>query len=185
MRCSGPRADNRSRLPGTATGPAHALRPPRHPSRYWRSGMISAVDRWKREGLLSANNGLRNQVEQLLDAYERQQQRLAETYRQLEAMRVQAASPDRSVQVTVDSSGVLADLSLTNSALRKSPEELARCIVEAVQEAARHAREQQGALAAPVTAGLEDMADLSDLVPEAPGLRGIRAYLRGGDTPAD
>ncbi|MEV0105088.1 YbaB/EbfC family nucleoid-associated protein [Nocardia sp. NPDC050799] len=136
------------------------------------------MDRWKREGLLSANNGLRNQIEDLLDTYQREQGRLAEAYRQLEAMRVQARSPDRAVEVTVDAGGVLTELTLTVSALRKSPEELARVIVDAVQEAARAAREQQ-AVATPATAGPHDLGDLADIMPEAPSLRDIRAYLRG------
>ncbi|WP_189094686.1 YbaB/EbfC family nucleoid-associated protein [Nocardia jinanensis] len=143
------------------------------------------MDRWKREMLLSANNGLRGQVEHLLDTYERQHDRLAETYRQLEAMRVQACSPDRSVEVTVDSSGVLAELELTASALRKSPEALARTIIDAVQEAARHAREQQRSLTASSTEELGDMDDLPDIMPGVPGLDGIRAYLRGEESRTD
>ncbi|WP_067679355.1 YbaB/EbfC family nucleoid-associated protein [Nocardia miyunensis] len=141
------------------------------------------MDRWKREGLLSANNGLRNQVEHLLDAYEQKQGRLTEAYRQLEAIRAQAGSPDRSVEVTVDSAGVLADLTLTTAAMRKTPDELARIIVEAVQAAAGHVHEQHQALIAPVAAELDDMPELADIMPEASGLHGMRAYLRGEQNP--
>lgn len=141
------------------------------------------MDRWKREGLLSANNGLRNQIEHLLDAYERKQGQLAEVYKQREAIRAQANSPDRSVEVTVDSDGVLADLTLSTAALRKTPDDLARLIVDVVRAAAGNVREQHQALTAPVAAELDDMPELSDIMPEAPGLPGIRAYLRGEQNP--
>ncbi|WP_169814318.1 YbaB/EbfC family nucleoid-associated protein [Nocardia mexicana] len=138
------------------------------------------MDRWKREGLLSANNGLRNQVEELLDSFERQQAQLGETYRRLEALRVQANSPDRSVEVTVDAGGVIVDMTLSSAALRKAPDELARSIVDAVQEAARHASEQQKAISG---AEFADQPDLPDIMSEAPSLRDIRAYLRGDQNP--
>ncbi|MEU4341365.1 YbaB/EbfC family nucleoid-associated protein [Nocardia sp. NPDC023852] len=143
------------------------------------------MDRWKREGLRSANSGLRNQVEHLLDAYEAQKPRLTEVYRQLEAFRLRASSPDQSVEVTVDASGVLTDLTLTASAMRKTPGELARFIVEAVREAAVRAREHNEAIAAPVAADLDDMPDLPDIMSETPSLHDIRAFLRGDQNPAD
>lgn len=143
------------------------------------------MDRWKREGLLSANNGLRNQVEDLLDAYQRQQGRLAETFRQLEGLRMRAHSPDRSVEVTVDASGVLTELNLTDSALRKTPGELARTIVDAVARAAGQVREHQHELNTSVAAEFEEFGDLSDIAPEAPELGDIRAYLRGAERPAE
>ncbi|MBY8862068.1 YbaB/EbfC family nucleoid-associated protein [Nocardia sp. CA2R105] len=141
------------------------------------------MDRWKREGLLSANNGLRNQVEHLLDAYERKQGQLAEAYTQREAIQAQANSPDRSVEVTVDSDGVLADLTLSTAALRKTPDDLARLIVDVVRAAAGNVREQHQALTAPVAAEFDDMPELSDIMPEAPSLPGIRAHLRGRQNP--
>lgn len=143
------------------------------------------MDRWTREGLLSANNGLRNQVEDLVDAYSRRQDRLSETYQQLEAMRVRATSPDCSVEVTVDAGGVLADMRLTDSALRNSPDALARTIVDAVQEAARQARDRQNELAAPLIEEFDAMGDLTDIVPEAPGLGDIRAHFRGDQRPSE
>ncbi|NKY89429.1 YbaB/EbfC family nucleoid-associated protein [Nocardia veterana] len=141
------------------------------------------MDRWKREGLLSANNGLRNQVENLLDTFERQRGRLSEMYRQLENVRVQASSPDRAVEVTVDAGGVLTDLRLSASALRGSPEKLASAIVETVQAAAQQARQQSETLAAPLAADIDDVDDLPDILPEAPSLREVRDFFREGDGP--
>ncbi|MEV0295960.1 YbaB/EbfC family nucleoid-associated protein [Nocardia sp. NPDC050710] len=143
------------------------------------------MDRWKREGLRSANNGLRNQVERLVDSYEEQQSRLSEIYRQLETLRLQAGSSDGSVGATVDANGVLADLSLTAAALRRPPDELARLIVQVAQEAARRAREHSESAAAPVAASLDGEPDLSDILGEGPTLRDIREFFRGTHTSAD
>lgn len=143
------------------------------------------MDRWKREGLRSANSGLRNQIEHLLDAYEQQQPRLTEMFRQLETVRVQANSPDQSVEVVVDASGVLTDLTLTAAALRKAPDQLARAILDAVQEAVGQARAQHETLTAPVGAELDDLPDLSDIDAEAPNLREVRAFFRGEEDRAE
>ena len=143
------------------------------------------MDRWKREGLRSANSGLRNQIEHLLDTYEQQQPRLAEMFRQLEAVRVQANSPDQSVAVVVDAGGVLTDLTLTAAALRESPDQLARTILDTVREAVGRAREQHTALTTPVGTELDGMPDLSDIADEAPNLREVRAFFRGEENRAE
>ncbi|WP_280366980.1 YbaB/EbfC family nucleoid-associated protein [Nocardia wallacei] len=136
------------------------------------------MDRWQREGLRSANNGMRNQLEDIRYAYEQQQTRLSEVYGQLETLRTQAASPDRSVEVTVDADGVLTDLRLTAAAIQCPPEQLSRSIVDAVQAAALRARQQTEDLAAPVAADLEDMPDFTDIIPDAPSLDDIRTFFR-------
>ncbi|WP_169811139.1 YbaB/EbfC family nucleoid-associated protein [Nocardia amamiensis] len=137
------------------------------------------MDRWEREGLRSANNGMRNQLEHLLDSFERQQGRLADAFRELENARTQASSPDQSVEVTVDAAGVLTDLRLTAAAMRQTPEQLSRAIVDATQAAARRAQQQTEAVAAPVDADLDDLPDLPDISPDAPSLNEIRAFFRG------
>lgn len=139
------------------------------------------MDRWEREGLLAANNGMRNQLDHILDAFERERGRLQDIYRQSEETRVQAISPDRSVEVTVDAGGVLTDLHLTPEAMRRTPEQLSRSIVDAVQAAAGRAQQQTEALAAPVDTVLDDLPDFPDLTPEAASLSDIRAFFRGDD----
>lgn len=139
------------------------------------------MDRWEREGLLAANNGIRNQLDHILDAFERQRGRLQDIYRQSEETRIQAISPDRSVEVTVDAGGVLTDLHLTSEAMRRSPEQLSRSIVDAVQAAAGRAQQQTEALAAPVDTVLDDLPDYPDIAPEAAALRDIRAFFRSDD----
>ncbi|MFE7797661.1 YbaB/EbfC family nucleoid-associated protein [Nocardia sp. NPDC057440] len=142
------------------------------------------MDRWKQEGLRSANSGLRNQIEHFLDAYEQQRPLLAEMFRQMEAVRVQANSPDQSVEVVVDAGGVLTDLRLTASALRKTPEQLAGAIVDAVQAAAGSAREQHERLTASAGSEVDAMPDLRDIAPEAPSIHEVRAFFRGDENRA-
>lgn len=142
------------------------------------------MDRWEREGLLTANNGMRNQLDHILDAFERQRGRLQDLYHQSENTRIRASSPDRSVEVTVDAAGVLTDLHLTAAAMRHTPEQLSRSIVDAVQAAAGRAQQQTEALAAPVDAGLGDLPDYPDLVSEATSLHEIRAFFRGDNKDA-
>ncbi|MGW1740602.1 YbaB/EbfC family nucleoid-associated protein [Nocardia sp. NPDC001965] len=134
------------------------------------------MDRWRREALRSANNGLRNQIEGFLDTYEQQKPQLVEMLRNLETVRVQAHSPDRSVEVTVDAGGVLTDLTLTPAALRKTPEQLATTILDAVGEAARSAQEQHRLLTSPAEAA--PVPDLPDILHEAPSVHEVRAYFR-------
>ncbi|MEU2032207.1 YbaB/EbfC family nucleoid-associated protein [Nocardia amamiensis] len=137
------------------------------------------MDRWEREGLRSANNGMRNQLEHLLDSFERQQGRLADAFRELENARTQASSPDQSVEVTVDAAGVLTDLRLTAAAMRRTPEQLSRAIVDVARAAARQAQQRTEAIAAPVDAEFDDLPDLPDISPDAPSLNEIRAFFRG------
>ena len=137
------------------------------------------MDRWEREGLRSANNGMHNQLEHILDAFARQQGHLSELFRQAESARTAASSPDRSVEVTVDAGGVLTDLHLTTAALRHTPEQLSRSIVDAVQAAAHRAQQQTEALATTVDADLDDLPDYPDLTTEAASRHEIRAYFRG------
>jgi len=141
------------------------------------------MDPWEQEVLQSANSELRRQVELLLDAYEQQRPRLTEVIRELEAIRVQVNSPDQSVQVTVDASGTLVDLTLTVSALRKAPEQLARAILDAAQVATHRAREQHAALTTATASELDAMPDLPDIMPEAPSLREIRAFFHSKENP--
>lgn len=132
------------------------------------------MEQWEREGLRSANNGMRNQIDYIMDAYEKQQVQLAEIRPQLDALRARASSSDQLVEVTVDSAGVVTDVQLTAQAMRTKPEHLGRAIVEAAQAAARAARTKHDALIAPLVDIAELMPDLPDLVPDAPSWRDTR-----------
>ena len=65
------------------------------------------MDRWEREGLRTANHGMRNQLEYMVDALAEQRSKLSEAQEQLAAARFMVASTDGLVQVTVNGTGVL------------------------------------------------------------------------------
>ncbi|MFI7667857.1 YbaB/EbfC family nucleoid-associated protein [Nocardia sp. NPDC049526] len=129
------------------------------------------MDRWEREGLRSANFGIRNQVENILDALAEQRAQRDEVQRVLDTARSTASSTDGLVEVTVDRSGVLVDVRFTADAASSTAEQLGRSVTEAGREAARRVREQAAQILAPVTAAVHAMPDLPDLVVGAPSLR--------------
>ncbi|WP_227999530.1 YbaB/EbfC family nucleoid-associated protein [Nocardia australiensis] len=136
------------------------------------------MEQWERDGLRSANFGMRNQVEFILDALAEQRAQVTEVYEQLATVRATASSADGLVTVTVDGAGVLTDVQFAQEAFRSTPEKLGRAVTEAGQNAARLANEQNQTITAPITAGADAMPDLPDLVPGAPSLREVRAPWR-------
>lgn len=132
------------------------------------------MDQWELESLRSANNGMRNQIDYIMNLYEKQQAQLAEIQQQVDALRVRASSSDQLVEVTVDGAGVVTDVQLTAQAMRAKPEKVGQAIVEAAQAAARSARAQHDALIAPIVDTAELMPDLPDLVSGAPSWRDAR-----------
>ena len=136
------------------------------------------MEQWERDGMRSTNFGMRNQVDHILDALAQQQAQASEVYQQLAAVRATATSADGTVTVTVTGSGTLTAVQFTPEALHSTPERLGRSVVEAGQEAARRANEQNDALTAPMLADADAMPDLPDLVPGAPSLRELREPWR-------
>ncbi|MEU6564566.1 YbaB/EbfC family nucleoid-associated protein [Nocardia nova] len=113
----------------------------------------------------------RAEVNQLLDDYEEQTARLAEIRRQLDSVRIQARSPDKTIEVGVDSAGIVTDIKLEPAALRRKPEDLARALTEVIREAALHAHKHTAQAVAPLSDIVGPLPDLPDLLPGAPSLR--------------
>lgn len=131
------------------------------------------MDRWERDGLRSANSGIRNQVDHILDALAEQRAHLTDVHEKLSAVRCTAESADGLVEVTVDAGGVLTDVRFTQAALRVTPEQLGRSVTEAGREAARLAREQHAEIISPIVDEAGAVPDLPDLVPGAPSWREV------------
>ncbi|MGK8510638.1 YbaB/EbfC family nucleoid-associated protein [Nocardia asiatica] len=129
------------------------------------------MDRWERDGLRSANSGLRSQVHYILDIYERQQAQLTEVRENLETLRVRASSADELAEVTVDSAGVVTEVRLAAAATRGTAERLGLSITEAAQAAARQAQSERDALIAAIKDAADAMPDLPDMVSGAPSWR--------------
>ncbi|MFJ1460650.1 YbaB/EbfC family nucleoid-associated protein [Nocardia sp. N2S4-5] len=126
------------------------------------------MERWEQDALRSANYGMRNQVDHMLDLLADQRTQLAAVQQQLDTARFTATSPDGSVEVTVDASGVLTDVRFSENALRGTAEQLSTSVTETGRAAARQAQEQTRQLLTPLA---DAMPDLPDLVPGAPSLR--------------
>ncbi|GAA4595074.1 hypothetical protein GCM10023107_32750 [Actinoplanes octamycinicus] len=84
----------------------------------------------------TANQDLRNDLEDVYGRYEEMRSGVDELQRSLATMQVSAQSPDGAVQATVNADGDLVGLRLDQQACREwDVETLARVIVETVQSA--------------------------------------------------
>lgn len=113
----------------------------------------------------------RTEVNQLLDNYEEQMAGLAEIRRRLDSLRIQARSTDGTIEVSVDSAGVVTEIKLEPAAMRNKPEDLARKLTEVIREAAMHAEKHTAEAVAPVADIVDPLPDLPELLPSAPSLR--------------
>ncbi|NNH73207.1 YbaB/EbfC family nucleoid-associated protein [Nocardia uniformis] len=109
-----------------------------------------------REDLSSADDGVREQIDQVAAALGEQQTRLAEVHQQLDAVRCTAGSADGLVQVTVDATGVLTEVRFGAGARRTSLDQLGTAVAAASREASQRARARTWELMASFsqTAGL-------------------------------
>ncbi|WP_063127005.1 YbaB/EbfC family nucleoid-associated protein [Nocardia fusca] len=116
----------------------------------------------------SATRDMRSRMHEMLDAYEQSQTQIGEVQRQLVDLRVQAATSDGSVHVTVDSAGAVLEVCVTPAAMRGTAGQLSGLLTDTAREAARLAKEQTAAVVAPLADLAGGMPDLSELVPGAP-----------------
>ncbi|MEU1984201.1 YbaB/EbfC family nucleoid-associated protein [Nocardia sp. NPDC019395] len=129
------------------------------------------VDDWERAGLRSANYGMRNQLDSMLDILSEQQQRMTEIRADLAEARFGASSADGAVELTVDSTGMLLDLQFASAAQGRSLDQLRLRVLEAYAAAVHDAREQADALIGPLAEAAGISPDLPDLLPGASPLR--------------
>lgn len=139
------------------------------------------MDQWQRDALRSANDELRSQVHRLMDAFERQQQQVAEVRQRLAEVRASASSSDGGVEVTVDSVGAVLEVRVTPAAMRVTAEQLSGTITAVAREAVCRAKEQTETVLAPLTEAAGELPDLPDLLPGAPSFRETGADLTGDD----
>ncbi|MDR7169055.1 DNA-binding protein YbaB [Nocardia kruczakiae] len=113
----------------------------------------------------------RMEINHMLDVYEEQKARLTEIHAHLDSVRIQARSVDGTVEVSVDSAGIVTGITLQPAALRNKPDDLARKLTEVIREAATHAEKYTLDAMTPVTEIVGTLPDLPDLIPGAPSLR--------------
>lgn len=127
-------------------------------------------------GSSGRNDALRDQVDSLLEIFERQRSELADVQSRLGEITGEAWSSDNLVRVTANVAGVPMRVHLVPEAFKRStPEKLAHSMAEAAQAAARAANAQSQQAFASVTAVAGDIPDLPDLVPGAPSIKELLA----------
>jgi DNA-binding protein YbaB len=130
------------------------------------------VDSAQRSELRSRNDALRQQVDSMLSALERQQQHLVEASERVSTISAQAWSADGLVRVTVNAVGIPTEVHVDPEAFKRSrPDRLGASMAQAAQAAARQAAHLAQETIVPIQRIAGEMPDLSDLVPGAPSLR--------------
>ncbi|HEX3784553.1 MAG TPA: YbaB/EbfC family nucleoid-associated protein [Pseudonocardiaceae bacterium] len=111
---------------------------------------------------------LREKVTELSGEFDKRAAQLAQAHQAAAALVAELTSPDDTVRMRIDSSGMLTQLWLSPTAFdRTSPEALARTISDLVRRGTTQVRRQAAELMRPLTEGLPDV---SDLVPGVPSL---------------
>ena len=123
--------------------------------------------------LAARNAELRGTLDNLMRELKDRTDGLRDAQAAIAAMSGVASSPDGTVVVTVDSTGVLDKLELGPRAFdRVTPEQLAQTITQVTRRAAQDVRERVNAHMAPLTSE-EGVIDLPDIVPGAPSIKDI------------
>ncbi|WP_405178891.1 YbaB/EbfC family nucleoid-associated protein [Nocardia sp. NBC_01377] len=122
----------------------------------------------------AGNAALRNQIEQMLNSYERDISAL-ETAQARATEPVTVWSADNLVRVTANIAGVIEVHLEPDAFKRSSPEKLGVVITETVRDAGRAAARIQEEALAPLTDAAAAMPDLPDLIPGAPATKDLLA----------
>lgn len=147
-----------------------------------RSGGILAMSGDDRARLEARNAAMKEQVNGLLDTFNRQAEMLREAQVAAAQTTASLTSKDGLVRASVDSSGVLTHLEFAPSAFERStPEALARSVLQLAREGASQVKQQVNDLMSPLTEGLPD---LSDLVEGAPSLSALLPRFDAPPPPA-
>ncbi|ANN14227.1 hypothetical protein SD37_00185 [Amycolatopsis orientalis] len=121
--------------------------------------------------LEARNAAMKDQVDTLLENFERQTAQLREAQEAASQMSATVVSQDGLVRATIDATGTLAKLEIQPNAFeRTSPAQLANTVLTLVRQGSLQVKQQVADLMAPITEGLPD---LSDLIEGAPSLQGL------------
>ncbi len=114
---------------------------------------------------------MKDQVDTLLENFERQTAQLREAQEAASQMSATVVSQDGLVRATIDATGTLAKLEIQPNAFeRTNPAQLANTVLTLVRQGSLQVKQQVADLMAPITEGLPD---LSDLIEGAPSLQGL------------
>lgn len=121
--------------------------------------------------LEARNAAMKDQVDTLLEQFERQTAQLRDAQEAASQMSATVVSQDGLVRATIDATGTLAKLEIQpNTFERTTPAQLANTVLNLVRQGSLQVKQQVADLMAPITEGLPD---LSDLIEGAPSLQGL------------
>lgn len=124
-----------------------------------------------RARLESRNAAMKDQVDTLLEQFERQTAQLRDAQSAAAETTAQVTSPDGLVRATIDAGGSLAKLEFQpNTFERTTPSQLANTVQTLVRQGSLQVKQKIADLMAPITEGLPDLADLIEGAPSLQGL---------------
>jgi DNA-binding protein YbaB len=124
-----------------------------------------------RARLEARNAAMKDQMDTLLENFERQTQQLRDAQAAAAETTAQVRSPDGLVRATIDAGGSLAKLEFApNTFERTTPAQLANTVETLVRQGSLQVKQKIADLMAPITEGLPDLSDLVDGAPSLAGL---------------
>jgi DNA-binding protein YbaB len=124
-----------------------------------------------RARLEARNAAMKDQMDTLLENFERQTAQLRDAQAAAAETTAQVSSPDGLVRATIDAGGSLAKLEFApNTFERTTPAQLANTVQSLVRQGSLQVKQKIADLMAPITEGLPDLADLVEGAPSLAGL---------------
>ena len=124
-----------------------------------------------RARLEARNAAMKDQMDTLLENFERQTAQLRDAQAAAAETTAQVNSPDGLVRATIDAGGSLAKLEFApNTFERTTPAQLANTVQTVVRQGSLQVKQKIADLMAPITEGLPDLADLVEGAPSLAGL---------------
>jgi DNA-binding protein YbaB len=124
-----------------------------------------------RARLEARNAAMKDQMDTLLENFERQTAQLRDAQAAAAETTAQVDSPDGLVRATIDAGGNLAKLEFAPNAFeRTTPAQLANTVQTVVRQGSLQVKRKIADLMAPITKGLPDLADLVEGAPSLAGL---------------
>ena len=124
-----------------------------------------------RARLEARNAAMKDQMDTLLENFERQTAQLRDAQAAAAETTAQVSSPDGLVRATIDAGGSLAKLEFaSNTFERTTPAQLANTVQTLVRQGSLQVKQKIADLMAPITEGLPDLADLVEGAPSLAGL---------------
>ncbi|WP_410667103.1 YbaB/EbfC family nucleoid-associated protein [Amycolatopsis sp. cmx-4-68] len=124
-----------------------------------------------RARLEARNAAMKDQMDTLLENFERQTAQLRDAQAAAAETTAQVSSPDGLVRATIDAGGNLAKLEFAPTAFeRTTPAQLANTVQTVVRQGSLQVKQKIADLMAPITEGLPDLAGLVEGAPSLAGL---------------